>query len=174
MKKGKIGIILIIVLILIIAGFSIFELTIRKRPKPFFNQYFPNSENFSETKEYEDFSEECNNNGGGVVLEEEGDIVKCSCYVISRDSEEGCSGDYECVYDCNFSNAISSGICVLVKTDKDLGKGIYTYEYECSEEKPGFCSNIPIIEPEWEMFGSKLIEIGHKEFPQEEEEFSPV
>jgi hypothetical protein len=177
MKRGlKIFILVFIVLMVATAGFSVYELLGRK-VNPLFSQEFPDAvkEGFNETTGYKDFSEKCDKEGGSVVVASGGgEGVTCNCYSVPDDVGIACRGDYQCEYDCDFSQAISSGVCNLIFTDKDLGEETYVYQYECTEEKPGGCSSAPIDEPEWEMSGNILTETGYKEFPEEEEEFTPA
>jgi len=184
--KKRLFLVLFLILVLIIAVFSTFEIFSRKKPKPLFSQEIPklqDNTSFQETKDYKDFLEKCSEAGGGVKISSlskgggsggsSSESVKCDCYKLSGDVKESCNNDYECTYNCDFSQAINSGVCLLSKTDKDLNAGTYTYEYVCITQVRGECSSLP-LNMKWELQGNKLIETGYREFPLEKEEFSPV
>jgi len=179
MKRGIF--VIIIILILIIAGFVVFEIFSKKKTKPIFSEKIGFveaedekenkniTETITKTQEYKTFSQRCEGLGGDVIIS--GNVL--NCYEVAQDSKKSCSDDVECRYNCDFSLAINSGVCSLTKTDKDLEKGTYNYEYNCNEEKPGKCSEIP-LDRKWELQENRLTESGYKEFPVEKEEFSPV
>lgn len=171
--KKRILLVVFLIVILIIAGFSVFEILSRKKPKPMFSQNFLDSENLSASEDYQEFENRCSGAGGGIVAKSRDGEAGGDCYKLSEDSTKSCSGDYECVYGCDFSKAVSSGVCVLFKTNKELASGIYTYEYNCNGEINGECSSLPLSST-WELQENKLIETGNREFPLEKEEFSPV
>jgi hypothetical protein len=173
-KRGKLFLIIIFIILILIAGFAVFEFIAREKPKPLFSQEF-SGENFSESQEYKNFETSCKNSGGDVVSSSGGGggSATCDCYKISEDENEDCTGDYECRYNCDFSPAINSGICVLFFTDKDLSEGTYTYKYECQDNVKGECSQLP-LDKKFELNGNELTETGFGDFPQEKGEFSPV
>jgi len=191
MKRGIL--VLIIIISVAILALAIFEFLGSKKPKPIFsnelNLQNKEGQNITGTQDYKDFSEKCEEAGGGVVLNVKDNRLECYKFAgnfgagsggsSGKSSSNGgvqmksCTFDGECIYDCDFSSVISSGVCVLVFTDKDLSKETYTYNYECQGNVKGECSQLP-LDKKFELNGNELIETGFRDFPQEQGEFSPV
>jgi len=177
-----------LIILLMFTGY--FDDIVLGKPKPILSDkiQLEEGEKFKDienNQEYQNFKTECNKAGGEAVTSLSsvgsggggggGSIVNCNCYPSFGGTDKSCGSDSECdSRNCNFEEAISSGACILTKTDKNLEEGTYTYYYACDSTKPATCSSLPRDAPRFYMEGTTLVEQGIKEFPQEEMEFRPV
>lgn len=124
--------------------------------------------------DYAEFSENCAEQGGEVLIDANSTTAIFECYRRSDDAGKTCRTDADCgSYNCNLQAAVDSRTCILVKTDKDLYNRTYTYTYNCSTSEPGICGEIPRNMPNYYWVGDSVIEYGEKVFPIAEREFLP-
>ncbi|MBI2449368.1 hypothetical protein HYV49_03665 [Candidatus Pacearchaeota archaeon] len=187
-------VVIILIIVILVAGFwmSFFNkdkilgyvINENKRPDPIDTLTVPldntdetneiTEEKLKETEEYQSFTSSCGSAGGGVLVSIGSSSATYECYQKSDDAGTNCRTDADCgSYNCNLQTAVDSGICVLIKTDKNFTEETYIYTYNCASTQPGLCGEIPRNTPIYYWVGDNVIEYGNKTFP-EEDEFQPA
>ena len=128
-----------------------------------------------ETEEYQSFASSCASSGGGVLVSIDSGSATYECYIKADDAGSNCRTDADCgSYNCNLQAGVDSGVCILVKTDKNVSDMTYIYTYNCTSAKPGICGEIPRDVPIYSWVGDTVIEAGKKFAPGDEGVFKPI